>query len=81
MTRIATAGVLTEVAKEIIRPLLLVELDFPSGFVRMNTTNSSIVFDSDTYLGVGNLGKISSTTESSNLQADGVDIELLWGVK
>ncbi len=78
MTRIATAGLLGAMGDEIVRPVLFVELDFPSIFVRLNSSNSAVVntADSNTYLGAGNLGKVSSISESSNLRADGVQLTL-----
>ncbi len=78
MTRIATAGILDAIDDEIVRPVLFVELDFPSGFVRLNSTNSNLVnpADSNSYTGIGNLGSVSSISESSNLQADGIQLTL-----
>jgi hypothetical protein len=62
--------------------VLFAELDYASGFVRLNSTDRSLSFDSDgdlvdeEFLGVGRLGSISATEESSELQATGVKMSL-----
>ena len=78
MTRIATAGLLDAIDEEVVRPVLFVELDFPSGFVRINSTNSELTnpADSNVYTGIGNLGSVSTIEESSNLQANGIQLQL-----
>ncbi len=67
----------------VARPVLLAELDFPSGFVRVNSSDRSIVFDpggspsaAEEFLGVGRLGAVSAIGEASELQASGVDLSL-----
>ncbi len=66
----------------VARPVLLVELDIPTGFVRVNSTDRSKFFDShgpsplNEILGVGRLGSISTMGETSDLQARGVDLTL-----
>ncbi len=66
----------------VARPVLLVELDFPSGFLRVNSTDRSMFFDSqgasplNEFLGVGRLGSISTVGETSSLQARGVELAL-----
>ncbi|MCZ6523769.1 MAG: hypothetical protein O7A68_07885 [Alphaproteobacteria bacterium] len=66
----------------VARPVLFVELDFRSGFVRVNSTDGSMFFDSqgasplNEFLGVGGLGSISTVGETSDLQARGVELTL-----
>lgn len=67
----------------LVRPIMLVELDFPSGFVRVNSTDRTIALDpggspsqAEDFLGVGRLGGVSTVSESSELQASGVKLSL-----
>jgi len=74
--RSLTAGVQTEIAGEIVRPIRLVDLDFPSGILYITDAPMDIVFNGNTYLGVGDLGSIGVMTESSNQQANGITLTL-----
>lgn len=82
MTRAVTAAALTEAAGEAPRALLLAELDFPSGFVRVNSSDRSIFFDSaagggdEEFKGVGELGAVSPIGETGELQASGLELSL-----
>ncbi len=80
MTRDATAGAITESKLEAPRPFVFVELDFPTGFVRLNSTDRSIFFDSGSgsveFLGKGNMGSVSTIGEGAGLQAQGVELSL-----
>ena len=76
MSRTATAAALTEATSEAPRALLLVELDFPSGFVRVNSSDRAIVFQSNTFKGVGELGAVSAIGETGELQASGLELSL-----
>ncbi len=66
----------------VARPVLLAELDFPSGFLRVNSTDRCIFFDSqgasplNEFVGVGRLGSVSTVGETSSLQARGVELAL-----
>ena len=82
MSRDATAAAESASQADIARPVLFAELDYASGFVRLNSTDRSLFFDSngdlsdEEFLGVGRLGSISATEESSELQASGVKMSL-----
>ena len=80
MTRTATNAALTESQSEAPRPFAFVELDFPSGFLRVNSSDRTIAFDSgsgvEDFLGVGNLGSITVITEGTDLVARGVELSL-----
>jgi len=76
MSRTATAATLTESTSEAPRAVLFAELDYPSGFVRVNSSDRAIVFSSNTYKGVGELGAVSSIGEASELQASGLELSL-----
>jgi len=80
MGRTITAATTTASAAEIARPFLAVELDFASGFTRANSTHKDLTFNtgagSFSFLGVGNLGEMSSVQEGTELQAYGLTLKL-----
>ena len=83
MSRDLTAAAQSASEGGVVRPVVLVELDFPSGFVRVNSTDRTIALDpggspsqAEDFLGIGRLGSISTIGESSDLQASGVKLSL-----
>ena len=82
MTRDATAGTLTASQSASPKPVLFVALDFPTGFLRVNSADRSLSFDSDggsplnEFVGNGVLGAVSTMTETFRLQATGATITL-----
>ena len=80
MTRGLDAAQKTAVAAETVIPIYLAELDFASGFVRVTTAPFSITFESNTYLGVGDVGGISKIEETIEGRAHRVTLTLV-GVK
>lgn len=59
-----------EAAKERVLMFLTVTLDFPSGFVRIWSGWGDLVIGADTYLGAGELGKITTRPDSAGLVTD-----------
>lgn len=57
-------------------PVMLVELDWSTGAVRVWTGYGEISWNGNTYYGVGDLGGISPIGESNNLGANGVTLTL-----
>lgn len=80
MTRDATAASITESKDAAPRPFLFVELDYPAGFIRVNSTDRTVSFDSgggpENFIGVGNLGSVTAISEGSSLKAQGVQLSL-----
>ncbi len=83
MSRDLTAAAEFASQSGVVRPVILVELDFPSGFVRVNSTDRTIALDpggspsqAEDFLGIGRLGSVSTVGESSTLQASGVKLSL-----
>ena len=82
MSREITSAAQGASQAEVARPVLLAELDFPSGFLRVNSTDRGIFFDSqgasplNEFFGVGHLGSIGTLGETSSLQARGVELAL-----
>lgn len=58
------------------RVLILTELDFPSGTVYAHSGVGNVNFNGHTFLGVGQLGKIGTLQESTELQTFGFSLEL-----
>lgn len=58
------------------RPVILLKLEYDSTTIGINSTLSTISFDSVDYLGVGNLGSLSTIEENSELSAAGIQATL-----
>jgi len=76
MARTITAGMVTEIIAEKIMPILLVKLEFDSGDLNMWSGIGDLVFGGDTYTGTGDLGRISTITETKETQATGIELQL-----
>lgn len=76
MTRGISANINTEAQASTNRPVLLVKLEYDSGDVLVNSTTRSIVFNAQTYLGIGNFGNISQIDEDTELRAMGIELTL-----
>ena len=59
-----------------ISPVVLAALTFVSGVMYVWSGVGNLVFNGNTYVGVGMLGKISPISESSDVRADGLEITL-----
>ena len=86
MTRNISATNKTRTEAEVVRPVRFIELDFPSEFVRLNSSTRSLFFDSngdtvnEEFKGVGDVGKISAIDETPGSQAGRV-VCTLTGLK
>ena len=82
MARNISAANAAAIAAEVVRPVRLVEMDFASGFVRAASTPFSVFFDSDgaggdeEFLGLGDLGQVSTIGESIETKAARVTLTL-----
>lgn len=70
MTWFATAANETESAKEHFLMFLAVSFDFPSGFRYLWSGLGDLVIGANTYLGMGELARVSMADERSNLTFD-----------
>jgi len=52
------------------------EMDFPSGFTRVNTSPYTIQINANNFMGVGNLGSIGAVEEEATLTAKGITMSL-----
>ena len=76
MSRGLSTAAATAATSEIVARTVAVDLDFPSGVVRVNGSPASIFIADAEYLGVGALGGISAAEESAELQAYGMTVTL-----
>lgn len=76
MSRELSAGLQAAVAAEVVRPVFLVYLDFPSGAVRVNSGIYSLTYDGQTYTAVGALGEIGAINEPADFSSPGLDLKL-----
>lgn len=76
MSRGLTSAAATAATAEIVTRTVAVDLDFPSGVVRVNGSPVAITIGGHEYLGIGGLGGISTAEESAELQAYGLSVSL-----
>jgi len=76
MSRDITAGFEAEIEADELRPALLVKLEFGSGDVLAWTGVGDLIYDSETYTGLGNFLTISPVQESQKLEANGLQFVL-----
>lgn len=77
MARPLTTAMVTEVKKDLVRPFFLVDLDFPSGNVRLTDRSRDVTFNGDTYLGDGTLLNLGDILETADVRATGQVIQLV----
>lgn len=80
MTRTVTSAVVAEVTKtgpnNVVRPIIMVDLDFASGAVRLWNGIGNISYGGNTFLGSGDLGSMAGIEETNELKASGVSMSL-----
>lgn len=76
MSRDITAGMQTEVAAAALSPILLAEMDFSGGFVRVWSGLGDLSWNGYTWTGVGDLAGVSQIAESTDFKANGVQLQL-----
>lgn len=76
MARELSSAIQTAIASPTMIPLILVRADFDSGPLRLHSGYGTITFNSEDYLGVGHLGKISQVEEGLDLATASVSFEL-----
>ena len=84
MSRVLSSGMQAVAIADVVRPIFLVRMVFDSG-ESPNELNlwsgvGDLSYDSETYTGVGDLLAISPVTETSDMQASGLNVTLT-GVK
>lgn len=76
MTRSITSDVETALAAPVIRPFLAVALEYDSGTTRATTLpiGMDVVIDGETYLGAGEIGRISAAQEDAETGAKRITV-------
>ena len=72
MSRTLTTAVDTALASGRLPAILMVEMDFPSAFLRLNNSSVSFDWNGSTWLGVGRMGSIDAIKEGADLQSRGL---------
>jgi len=80
MSRTLSTAMQAVATAEIVRPIYLVDLEFASGSIYLWSGLGDLTFNSNTYIGVGDLLSIGSVQESTELTATGAQITL-GGIK
>ncbi len=76
MSRGLTAGIQTEIAKRIVTVAIFAEIEFISGTTRVWSGVGDKVLGGNTFIGVGDLGSISSVEETDDVKASSVELTL-----
>jgi hypothetical protein len=76
MSRDIDAAITTALAGQHVPALMLVELDFPSGTLRLNNSGQNIDWNGSTWYAGGALIGISEVAESTDGEAHGVTLQL-----
>jgi hypothetical protein len=76
MSRNLTAAAITEITAQNMRPVIFAQLQFVSGIVYLWSGFGSIVWNGQTWIGVGTLGAIGSLSETSDITAAGLQLSL-----
>lgn len=76
MPRDLSAGMITALASNVLRPVFFVEIVTASGTVRLWSGISSITWNSQTWSGVGKFGSISDVGETTEVRAEGIKLTL-----
>jgi len=76
MSRIIDAGYATSSKEDSIVLAVLVDLDFGSGFLYLNTSAQTIPYNGINYLGAGQLASISKVEEKSEVESTSIELSL-----
>lgn len=76
MSRGLSPVALSAVTSEVASFAMAVELDFPSGFARYNSTTANFNLFDQTYFGLGVLGAIGTIQEGSEVQSYGTTVQV-----
>lgn len=74
--RATTASVLTELSKKGLSPFVACEIEFADQTMNLWTGYGTIQLFGDTYLGIGGLAGIAPIVETTDVQANGLQLSL-----
>lgn len=70
-----TASATAAITADNVPLLMLIEMDFAAGFLRVNNSGQTITWDGYDWLGVGSLGSIEAIVEGADLAATGIGFQ------
>ena len=76
MARQLSSTINTAVGQEIVETAFLIHLGFDSGTEYLWSGSGEIVWNSNTYLGAGEIGQLSGVTEGEDMRADVMSLTL-----
>ena len=76
MSRSLSSGMQTAATADLVRPIFLVQMAFPSANLNMWSGIGDLTVDSVDYVGAGNLLSVSDVSESTEVRANGVRLSL-----
>jgi hypothetical protein len=76
MSRSLSAAMLAEIVKQKVAPVIFCQAQFVSGTIYVWSGLGTITWNSQAWIGLGNLGKISPIAESTDGTAKGITLEL-----
>lgn len=76
MGRTIDAALLAAIQNETILPIILVRLEYESGDINVHNGIGDIVFDGAGFQGIGNLGSVSASPETSDGSVNFIELTL-----
>lgn len=76
MTREIDSALRTAIAEPVVHPVYLIELMYDTSPLRVHSGTRNITFQGNTYLGVGQFGSISNSSEISDQSTTFIDLTL-----
>jgi len=76
LTRTITAATQTASEADQFSPIVFLELDFASGFLRLNSTVSEFTFLSNVFTGTGDMGEITVVSEKGDIESTSITVGL-----
>ncbi len=80
MSRSLSTEMQAVASAELLRPIYLIDMEFTSGDVYFWSGVGNLTFNSNSYIGAGDLLSIGSVSETAALQANGATVTLT-GIK
>ena len=74
MSRSLTTASSNATIADVVRPVLLIALEFSDGTVRYTTSDRDVVYDSNTYTATGHFASISAVEEGTELESHSITV-------
>ena len=76
MSRTLSSEMQAVATAELVRPIYLIDMEFTSGSVFFWSGVGNLTFNSNSYIGAGDLLSIGTVSETAELQANGATVTL-----